>query len=220
MAGLRYLDLIEDAEAITQVTGERALVRRLVNQSLAYICAVQEWPFLWTRAWVQTVAPYETGNVNLTNGDATVSGGTSSPTFTSAMVGRKIRFGTETAFSTIKSLTSATEVELDQPYTGTTDTDVSYSIYKDEYLLQANVDKQKYLTQSENGIVLFSLSPSAFDEWYPIPTGEGTPSISVFRGKAEKTYSTGTVSLPASSRTLTGIGTGWTSVEGFGRGTV
>ena len=219
MAGYRFIDLVTDAEEITQVRGLRSFVQRLANQSIAYICGINEWPFLWTTDWFQTVAPYETGNVDLTNADATVTGGSSSPTFTAAMVGRKIRFSTETGYYTIKSRTSATEIELDQPYTGDTDTDISFSIYKDEYLLRGDVDQQKRIRQSENGIALFSLSATDLDDLYPIPTGEGVPALDVYLGRAVKTYSTGTVSGTSGTRIITGSGTSWLSAEGLSRGT-
>jgi len=219
MAGIRFIDLVTDAEEVTQVRSLREFVKRLCNNSVAYICGLHEWPFLWTTDWFQTTDDYTTGNVDLTNGDATVSGGSSSPVFTAAMVGRKIRFGNATAYYTIKSRTSATELELDQVYTGDTDTDVDFVIYKDEYLLRADVDTQKRIRNSENGVAIFSLSSTEFDEQYPSPQGTGVQSLSVFSGKAVKTYTTGTVSLPSASRTLTGSGTAWLSAEGLSKGT-
>ncbi len=219
MAGMRFIDIITDAEEVTQVTGERAFFKRLANNIQALICGIGEWPFLWTEDWFQTLAKHTTGNVDLTNASTTVSGGSTSPVFTSAMVGRKIRFANQTAYYTIAAFVSATEITLDQAYTGDTDTDVSYTIYKDEYLLRADVDQQKKIRQSENGIALFSLSASAFDNRYPIPTGEGDPALSVYIGRDVKTYTTGTVTVTNASRTIAGDSTAWTSAEGVSRGT-
>lgn len=217
MAGDIFINLVTDAEDITQVTGERPLVRRLCNQSLAHLCGLQEWPFLWTLDWFQTTAEYTTGTVSITDGSAVITG--TGTTWTAAMVGRKIRFEGSIANYTIKTFTSTTSITLDQTYQGTTDTDATYTIFKDEYLLRADVDSQKRIRQAENGIALFSLSATEFDEWYPSPTSMGIPSLDVFQGKATKTYTTGTISLPASSRTLTGSGTSWTTAEGVGKGT-
>lgn len=219
MAGLRFIDIVTDQEEITQVHGLRAFVKRLCNNSVAHICGLSEWPFLWTTHFFQTIAEHTTGNVNVTNGDATVQGGSTSPAFTSAMVGRKIRFANQTAFYTIASRTSSTEIELDQAYTGDTDTNVSYSIYKDEYLLRADVDTQKRLRNSDNGYALFSLSATEFDDQFPARTGTGTPALDVFEGRALKTYTTGTVSMTSGTRTLTGSSTSWLSAEGVSRGT-
>lgn len=217
MAGTRYIDSVTDAEKLTQVTSIRAEVQRWANDVLAHICGVTEWPFLWTTDWFQTVAPYETGTVAVTNASTTVTG--TGTTFTAAMVGRKFRVENQTGYYLIKAYVSATELTLEQAYTGDTDTEASYSVYKDEYLLRADVDSQKQLKESENGIALFSLSPFQFDNDIPIPSGEGVPHLSVYRGRAVKTYATGTVAMTSGTRIITGSSTLWTSVEGLTRGT-
>lgn len=217
MAGERFIDLVTDIETITQLTGERAFVKRLCNNIVAMICGFHEWPFLWTTDWFQTTDDYTTGTVSITDGSATITG--TDTVWTAAMVGRKIRFEGSIASYTIKTFSSATSLILDQTFQGTTDTSATYVIYKDEYLLRADVDTQKRIRQAENGIALFSLSATEFDEWYPQPTSMGMANIDVFQGRAGKTYSTGTISLPASSRTLTGSSTAWTTAEGVGKGT-
>ena len=217
MAGERFIDIVADTETVTQTTSIRDFIRRLANRSLAHICGLHEWPFLWTTDWFQTVAEYTTGTVSVTDGSATVTG--TGTTFTAGMVGRKFRVSGGTASYTIKTFISTTVIVLDQTFQGTTNAAASYTIFKDEYLLRADVDSQKRIRQAENGIALFSLSATEFDEWYPSPTALGIPSMDVFQGKATKTYTTGTVSLPANSRTLTGSSTAWTTAEGFGKGT-
>ena len=217
MAGIRYIDLVTDAEEITQVRSIRAVVKRLANDVVAHICGVAEWPFLWTSDFFQTVAEYTAGTVTATNGSATVTG--ASTTFTAAMVGRKIRFSSETGYYTIKAFVSTTEITLDQNYTGTTTAGLSYSLYKDEYLLRGDLDTQKRIRQSENGYALFSLSATELDSQYPIPIGTGTPALDVFVGRAVKTYATGTVTATSGDRTLTGASTAWTSAEGLSKGT-
>src|SRR3990167_4563216 len=107
MAGSRYIDLVTDCENITQVTSLRSTVKRLVNDIQALICGVSEWPFLWTNDFFQTVAPYEDGTITATNASPTITG--SSTIFTSAMVGRRLRVGSETGYYTIKSFTSRSE---------------------------------------------------------------------------------------------------------------
>lgn len=217
MAGRIFIDLVTDAEEITQVRGIRAVVKRLANDSLAYICGISEWPFLWTTHWFQTIAPYETGTVTATDTSKTVTG--ASTTFTSAMVGRKIRFEDETAYYTIAAYVSATEITLDQPYSGTGGSGLEYSIFKDEYMLRADLDQQKKIRQSDNGYALFSLSASDLDDNYPANQGYGDPAFDVYTGRAVKTYSTGTITLTSGDRTLTGSGTSWLSAEGVSKGT-
>ena len=218
MAGIRYIDLVTDAEKITQVDSIRAVVKRLANDVVAHICGIAEWQHLWTTDFFQTIAPVTTGTASITDTDATVT--FSSSIITAAMVGRKIRFGSETAYYTIKSRTSATEIELDQNYSGTTNTAATFSLYKDEYLLRADVDVQKRIREAENGIALFSLSATELDSLYPIPTGQGVPSLDIAIGRAVKTYSTGTVSASSGDRTLTGASSpAWLTAEGLTKGT-
>jgi hypothetical protein len=217
MAGSRYIDLITDAEEITQVRSIRSVVKRLCNDVTAHICGVAEWPFLWTESWFQTTDDYSTGTVSVANGSASVAG--TDTVFTAGMVGRKMRIGADTAYYTIKTFTSTLALVLDQTYQGTTDTAATYVIYKDEYLLRADVDQQKRIRNSDNGLALFSLTAGEFDQLYPSPSGTGVPSLDVYTGRAVKTYSTGTVSATSGTRTLTGASTSWTTAEGVGKGT-
>src|SRR3990167_2085518 len=219
MSGMRYLDLLTMAEAITSVKDQRSLVKQFALNAISRIAAAYDWPFLWTTDFFSTDAEYTTGNVNVTNGDATVLGGSSSPVFTAAMVGRKFRVGSESAYYTIRSRTSATEVELAQPYQGDTSTNESYSIFQDEYLLRADADFYKVIRQIEDGRALLSRNISDFDHAIATPEGMGSAVLEMMVGRHVGTYETGTVTISASSRTLTGSGTSWTTVRGLSRGT-
>jgi len=223
MASTRFIDLVTNAEEITQVRGLRAFVKRLCNDIVGVMAASIEMPHLWTNDWFQTIAKVTAGTVSVTNGSATVTG--TGTAFTAAMVGRKIRIEDDTAYYLIKSRSSDTAIVLgnegglDQPYQGDTDTTAEYSLFKDEYLLRADVDTQKRLRNSDNGYVLLSLSATEFDDRYPSPTGSGTPFVDVFLGREVKTYSTGTVSMTSGGRTITGASSpAWLSVEGLTRG--
>src|SRR3990167_1261575 len=91
--------------------------------------------------------------------------------------------------------------------------------YQDEHLLRADVDYPKILRQIENGLPLLSLNASEFDLAFPTPSTMGDSTIETYLGRNVGTYETGTVQLPASSRTLTGSSTVWTTARGVGRGT-
>lgn len=215
MAGYRFLDLVTDIEALTNLTSQRALIKRLINQSVAKIAGSWDWPFLWTWDFFSTVAPYEDSTVTVTNGSPTVTGAVT--VFTAAMVGRKFRVGNENAYYTILSRTSNTVITLDQNYQGSTQAGASYSVYQDEYLLRADVDHAKLLRQIENGTVLLSKNISDFDRAYPTPISQSSPTIEALVGRERDTYATGTIT--GATRTLTGSGTSWTSVRGLSRGT-
>ena len=216
MAGFRFADLYGDLEALAQYTGQRALVKRLINEAVAVVASTHEWPELWDRSFFTTVAAYTTGTVAVTEGLTTVTG--TGTTFTAAMVGRKFRAGSDTAYYVIAAFVSTTEVTLEAAYQGTTATGATYSIYQDEYRLLADVDQVKLLRQLQNGVALISTHPSAFDLELPAPSSMGPASYSIFVGTKKDTYSTGTVSMSV-GRTLLGSSTAWTTPQGLGRGT-
>lgn len=207
-------ELIDDIENISNVKNQRALVTRSIQHALERVYEWHDWPYyIQDNGVIETIAPYETGTVTVTNGSKTVTG--SGTTFTSAMVGRKIRVSSATSYYRISAFVSATEITLQNAYQGDTASAQTYKIYKDEYRLNADVDKYKILRQSTNGIVLFDTHPTNFDTAYPMPNSYSDPIKSVMIGTKLDTYATGTVS--ATGTTITGSGTSWTSVEGLGR---
>ena len=170
-------------------------------------------------AFITTVAPHSTGNVNVTNGSNAVTTGATSPVFTSVMAGRKIRFDDQQAYYRIASVTDANNLVLEVPYQGDDGTDLSYSIFKDEYRLPANLDRLKVMRQIQEGIAQIGLSASAFDVIMPTPIAQGPPNFNILVGSKRDTYTTGTVSGAVNLSTITGVGTAWTDVDGLGRGT-
>ncbi|MDD5387598.1 MAG: hypothetical protein PHQ22_10435 [Sulfuricurvum sp.] len=215
---MRFIDIILDVESISLVKDNRPMVKRAINATLQRVHQAHNFPYyLQDKGVIQTTAEYTDGTVTAVNGDATITGILTA--FTSAMAGRKFRKGGETAFYRIKSVTSGTELELETPYYGTTDaTGETFSIFKDEFRLAPDVDQYKFLRQIENGEILFSTHPANFDSAYPAPSFMGNPNIEVMVGTQMDTYDTGSVSGSSGSKTLTGVGTGWTSVEGLGQG--
>ena len=219
MAGIRFIDIVTDVENISQFTGQRAILKRLINQAVAKVASAWNWPFLYTHTFLSTVAEITAGDADVTNGSTSVTSDNGSTSWPATVVGRKFRLGSQRAYYTIATRVSATSITLDQPFQGSTDTDESYSIYQDEHLLRADVDYPKILRQIENGVPLLSLNASEFDLAFPTPSTMGDSTIETYLGRNVGTYETGTVALPASSRTLTGVSTAWTTARGVGRGT-
>lgn len=207
------LNIAENIESMSLVTGQRSLVNDSIQIALNRISQAHDWPYYMKEGVINTVAPYETGTVTVSNGSTTVTG--SGTTFTSAMVGRKIRINNEPAYYRIASFSSTTSISLETPYQGSLTSGNTYIIYKDTYRLNADVDKTKKFVQIANGICLGDANPSAFDEVFPTPQSYASPYIQFIIGTRLDTYSTGTVS--ASGTTITGSSTAWTSVEGLGR---
>ena len=210
------LTLAEDVEAMSLVTNQRALVNRAIQIALNRVFESHDFPYyIQDKGVIETTDDVTAGTVAVTNGSKTITG--TDTAFTVGMVGRKFRFEGDNAYYRIGAFTSTTEITLEENYAGDTDTSGTYVIYKDEYRLEADVDKYKMLRQAENNTILFSLHPSRFDESQPMPQSLGDPFYEIMEGTLLDTYSTGTVSASASSTTLTGSSTAWTGVEGLGR---
>ena len=210
----RFTDLRSDIENISQVLDQRTMVNRIINRTLHRIAGSHPWPFLLDESFFPTVDDYSDGTVTATNGSATITG--ASTTFTAAMVGRKIRVGSENAYYRISAFVSTTEVTLETTYQGTTQSGATYRIYQDEYRLRADVDIHHFLRQIEDGFALVDLDPGEFDVLFPTPSNYGNPNFVVPIGTRRDTYSTGTVT--ASGTTITGTSTDWLNVQGLSRG--
>lgn len=219
MPRMSFSTIYTRVEDITTVKDKRNLIKDAIQWGLDLISTSWNWPHLMEERFITTVAPHTTGDLDITNGSTDVTVGTTSPAFTSAMAGRKIRFSDEEAYYRIASVTDADNLVLEVPYQGTTDTDVSYSIFKDEYRLPANLDRLKVMRQIEESVAMVGLSPTAFDIIEPTPKSESSPDFNIIVGSKRDTYSTGTLSGTVNTSVLTGSATAlWTGVDGLGKG--
>lgn len=215
---LTFKEIYTDVETISIVKNKRALIKRGIQAGLDILTSI-DLPYLMTDGLFPTVAIHETGNVDVTNGSATVSGGATSPVFTAAMVGRKFRIAGDNTAYRIKTFTSSTEIILETNYVGSTDTDASYQIYQDEYRLASDMATHKVMRQVEDQVAMTSIEATAFDLLEPSARAEGSPRFDIIVGSKRDLYTTGTVSGTASTSTITGSSTLWTSVQGLGKGT-
>jgi len=215
MPRLQFSTILARVESLSNVTSQDTLIKDAIQMGLDR-ATMADLPYLMTEGFVTTVAPYETGTVAMTNGSTAVAG--TNTVWTSAMAKRKIRFGSDNAYYRIKSVTNGTNLVLEVPYQGTTDTDATYSIYKDEYRLPADLDVYKIMRQIENSVAMVGLEASAFDIYEPTPQSKGSPNFEILKGTELDTYTTGTLSGTINTSTLTGSSTVWTSVEGLGKG--
>ena len=220
MPRLQYSTILTRVKEISNVTSRDDLIKDGIQMGLDR-ATMADLSYLMTEGIITTVAPYETGTVDVTNGSATVTG--NSTVWTAAMVGRKIRIAGENAYYRIKTFSSATSIILDTIYQGTTKTlalgtNPTYSIYKDEYKLPADLDVYKVMRQIENNIALVGVESSAFDVYEPAPQSQGNPNFEILVGTKLDISTTGTLSGSVNTSTLTGAGTSWLSVEGLGKG--
>ena len=205
-----------DIEAITSISAQDNLVKRAINRALDRISGSTRWNYLLTRSFFTLVDDYSTGTVAITAGDTAITG--TNTVFTSAMVGMKIKFGSDSAYYTIKTFTSTTAIVLEEPYQGSTLTAGTYVIYQDEYRLAPDLDMLQYAKQIATGQGLVELDPGDYEIMFPTPDAYGDPQYITPIGRRQDTYSTGTLSGTISTSVLTGASTAWTSVQGLGRG--
>ena len=216
---MTFKTIYTDVETISIVKNKRDLIKRGIQSGLDILTSI-DLPYLMTDGLFPTVAIHNTGNVDVTNGSATVSGGATSPVFTSAMVGRKFRAADENTWYRIIALVSSTEITLETPYLGDTDTDASYEIIKDEYRLASDMATHKIMRQVQDKVAMGSIEATAFDILEPAAISQGSPRFDIIVGSKLDLYITGTVSGTSGASVITGSATAlWTSVEGLGKGT-
>lgn len=213
---MTFQDIQNQVVAITNVTQQTDLVKKSINIALSRIAEYFEWPYyMVSSGLISTVATYSTGTVTATNGSATVTG--SGTVWTSAMIGRKIRVASGQPYYVIKSVGSTTSIILATVFQETTATGATYTIYKDEYRLAADVDTYKTIIQIQNATAMDSVPPARFDKFFPSPYSYAHPIMEIMKGTNLDTYSTGTITVTVNSTIIVGVGTGWNSVEGLGR---
>jgi hypothetical protein len=215
MPRLTYSKILARVEAISLVTNQDDLIKDGIQMGLDR-ATMKDLPYLMTEGVITTVAPYETGTVTVSDGSKTVTGLLT--VFTAAMVGRKIRIGGENAYYRIAAYVSGTEITLKTAYRGDLTSANTYSIYKDEYKLPADIDVFKVMRQIENNQSMVSLDASAFDIYEPAPQSQGDPKYNILSGTERDTYTTGTIAGTVNTSALTGTTTAWLSAEGLSKG--
>ena len=215
---MQFSSIISDIERIANLSGtaHRNTLKRGVNTWLLRYAAAYTWPHYKDRGVIQTIAPYETGTVTATNASKTITG--DSTVFTAAMVGRKFQVSGDQAWYTVSAYVSATEITLAESYQGTTASGSSYSIFKDEYRIDADTHQLLDVVQTQNQIKMGVFDYLRFDDYFSQLGTFGEPEWLTVLGRKDDTYATGTITASAGSTTLTGSSTAWTGVEGLSKG--
>lgn len=121
-------------------------VDNLINTSLFRIARECPWRPLRRETYFTTETSYSTGTgaVSVT-ADSTSFSVTGATFITDGIkVGRRIKFGTDSVYYTIRTITSETEGTIDKAYGGTTSTTTSYEILPTEtYNLPIQVNPQR-----------------------------------------------------------------------------
>jgi hypothetical protein len=192
-------------------TDTTTTVKLAVNMCyLMDVWPIFNWWFARHRWTFDTVAPYETGTVSVTEDSNVVTG--SGTTFTSAMVGRKIVIGSDTIAYKISAFTSATSITLETVYKGDTGSGKSYAIYQDIYQLNDRCLRLLEMWQTETPSKIYEWDEREFDELMPSPASEGVPTnYKLIENTSSPYYDTGTVAITNGQTAVVGTGTAWTS---------
>ena len=127
------------AKIATDDTDHINSIKAFVQQRYFNVSTETKWRWLHNVKDFKIVAKYTTGTVSVTNDSAVVTGvGT---TFIGSMVGSKITISGEDTIFTIITFSSSTRITLSERVQRSTTTGLSYTIYKNEFLLWPELDQ-------------------------------------------------------------------------------
>jgi len=212
---MQFSKILLRVKDISKVSNKDDLLKESIQTGFN-IATSQDLPYLMSESTIELIAPVTAGTIAITNGTKAVAG--TSTSFTSAMVGRKIRIAGDNTYYKIATFTNSTTITLEENFQESTVTAATYSIFKDEYRLPADLDNYKVFRQVKNQQSIVDVEPTAFDIFEPSPTSQGSPDFSILMGSKLDTDSTGTVAGTTGNSTITGTNTTWTTLEGLGTG--
>ncbi len=165
------------------------------------------WPSQYREGWIPLVPLYTDGTITATNASRTVVG--SGTAWSSIYNGSKILIGG--AYYKIASVTDGLTLVLTQPYQSTTNSGLSYQIWKDEYRVYPEA-------LSIGGFVDYNAERTMDEAWprnmkvsFPVPQTNDDPTVYTVIGRNGSTtpYTTGTISGTINDKFITGLGTSW-----------
>jgi len=199
----------DDANTSTNVNGVSARLTRDVNRISSQIWDGFRWSFRWRNYRIVTDIDYTTGTVTATNGSRTVTG--SGTTFLSTHKNWHICFDADSVknWYKVRQFTSATQIELDVPYQGTTGSSKAYTLRHFDYVLPTEIWDFGSIAITSAGKPLDIVDPSSLDIIGPLSSGYPVAASIYSSDSDPTTYSTGTISGTINTSTVTGSGTSW-----------
>lgn len=131
---LPWRNFTQACTAIQLLTASKlttAEIGQLYNIAYREIVESHEWSARKGEALISTVDPYSDGTVAIATGGTTVTG--TGTTFTSGMVGRAIRIGSQPVLYTVDTFTSGTSLEIDVAWPFDAETEATYEIFQYVY---------------------------------------------------------------------------------------
>lgn len=129
--------------------------KNIINSSLFRVARECPWRVLRRSTYFNTETSYTTGTgaVSVTAGSASFSITGATLLSDNIQIGRRIKFGTDSGFYTIRTIINETDGTIDRLYAGTTSTSTSYEILPTEtYNLPIQVNPQRdFLWHNANG---------------------------------------------------------------------
>lgn len=104
-----------------------------------------DFSFLTDYAEINMVASYTDGTADVEQDSTSVVG--HDTTWTSAMVGRLVKFASEDEYYEISAVDSTTSITLTSAYIGSTDTGITHAIYEIYYSLASDFKQMKWAKQ-------------------------------------------------------------------------
>jgi len=187
-----------------------ARLLRFINNARRVLYRERDWDALKSYYQLNRVPEYSTGTVAITQ-DARVITGTGT-TFTAKMVGRYIKFGSQTEWYRIVKYTSTTSIVIEADYIGSTLTAESYVIRQIFYRVPAAARKLKNVSQFSVPKLLVEQGDRGFlQDFANYQTLGSSPDKYQLAGTWDKstTYTTGDVTGSQYATTLTGLATVW-----------
>jgi uncharacterized protein YbdZ (MbtH family) len=145
----------------------------LINERYRRVLRRGDWQRLRVQAWLQTVAPYATGTLAVTQGSTALTG--TDTVWTAPMTGRSIHIAGRNEFYTF-TRTGDTTGTLERAYEGEDETEATYSIWKSVYALPAGLSVLHSMRALESPADLDQVSQEQLDEMDPDRSAQGTPA--------------------------------------------
>src|SRR3990167_9316786 len=120
--------------------------KNIINTSLFRVGRECPWRVLRRKSYITTETSYSTGTgaVSVTASSASFSVTGATFITDNIQIGRRIKFGTDSGYYTIRTITSETAGTIDRLYGGTTSTTTSYEILPtEEYNLPIQFNPQR-----------------------------------------------------------------------------
>ena len=177
-------------ETFVRECGDRppdgVLALRWLNRRYRQVWSAANWPFAQKSAILTTVAKITTGDVDLTNGSATVTEGTSGANgWTSVIDGRKFRRTGDNEYYNISGYSNDNPdtFSLDRVYEGTTGSDLGYTIFQNIYSLTTDMGALHNVVSLNDRFSLTEMSREEMDTAFPNRPNVNEPRFFTISGR-------------------------------------